>query len=157
MKWFTGYLHEQSRTRPPPSKNRLGMASEPSHHKIKSLIRSEFGRRGGRYCQSRRMIQDHDHYIFDLPSFPFFAVTSISIFISSSINFACTIVAAGLTSPKYFFSTGQTKGKSFPSGKMYRTLTTSCMLASASFSATSMFLSVCSAWSTIDGEMAPVE
>src|SRR5262249_30469772 len=59
------------------------------------------------------------------------AVTSISIFMRGSDRPAWIIVAAGLTLPRYSFSTGQHGSKSSRLGNMWRTRTMSAIDAPA--------------------------
>ena len=74
---------------------------------------------------TRERLSTHNKTTSTFSLLPFFAVTSISIFISSSISPACIIVAAGLVSPNQARNTGQAGSKSRLSGKMYRIRTIS--------------------------------
>ncbi|KAI1122598.1 hypothetical protein F5Y10DRAFT_281564 [Nemania abortiva] len=85
-----------------------------------------------------------------------FAVTSTSIFISSFISPADSMVAAGRAFPNHLRSTGQTRGNASRSGTMYVTRTTSSTDAPASSSARATFRRHCSACSTMSGDSAPV-
>src|SRR5206468_5995393 len=81
------------------------------------------------------------------------AVTSISMRIRGSASPAEIIVAAGRISPRYFFRIGQQGGKSFVSGRIYVTRTTSRRLAPACSRADWMFRRHCSAWSVTLSEI----